>query len=224
MVRSQFPLSSARLIHSVLEGDEGMNYVRIFSLSLVLCLSVAAVAQGKPAAPSGSPAPQAQTSPPPAPTLTSEIDPPIRTIERELVPAAEAMPEDKFNFAPANLNIQGTKPVRTFAEQVKHVATVNFMLWAPLVGEKPPFDVNDGDGPASMTSKAEIVKYLKDSYAVGHRAAKAVTAENALGMVPSPFGAGQVSRLWSATFAVAHSFDHYGQIVEYLRMNQILPP
>src|SRR5262249_42514588 len=201
-----------------------MNYVRVFSLSLVLCLGVAGPRKVNPAAPSGSPAPQAQTSPQPAPTMTSEIDRQIRTIERELVPAAEAMPDDKFNFAPANLNIAGTKPVRTFAEQVKHVATVNFMLWAPLVGEKPPFDVNDGDGPASMTSKAEIIKYLKDSYAVGHRAAKALTAENVLGTVPSPFGAGQVSRLWSTTFGVAHGFDHYGQIVEYLRMNQILPP
>ena len=201
-----------------------MNYVRISMLVVVLCLAIAVSGQAKPAAPSASPAPQAQASPQPPPTMASEVDRQIRTIEREIVPAVEAMPDDKFNFAPANLNIQGTKPVRTFAEQVKHVATVNFMLWAPLVGEKPPFDINNGDGPASMTSKAEIVKYLKDSYAVGHRAAKAVTAENALGTVPSPFGAGQVSRLWSATFAVAHSFDHYGQIVEYLRMNQILPP
>src|SRR5947209_2433231 len=102
--------------HLSSEGDEGMKYVRVFSLAVVLCLAVAATAQGNPAAPAASPAPQAQASPKPAPTMTSEIDRQISTLEREMVPAAEAMPDDKFNYAPTNLNIAGTKPVRTFAE------------------------------------------------------------------------------------------------------------
>jgi hypothetical protein len=203
-----------------------MKHVRTFFLLAALTFSIGTLgqAQAKPAAPAASPAPQAQTTPQPPPTVAGPIDTQVGIIEREIVAAAEAMPDDKFNFAPANLNIPNTKPVRTFAEQAKHVATVNFMLWAPLVGEKPPFDVNNGDGPASMTSKAEIVKYLKDSYAVGHRAAKSMNMDNVLGTVQSPFGAGTISRLFCATFGVAHGFDHYGQMVEYLRMNAILPP
>jgi hypothetical protein len=188
---------------------------------LVLSLAGGAMAQ-KPATPSPSPAPQAQ----PAPTIGGVVDRQVGIIEKEIVDAAEAMPEDKFNFAPSSLNLPGSdyEDVRTFARQIKHVATVNFMLWAPLVGEKPPFDINKGEGPDSMTSKAEIVKYLKDSYAVGHRAAKSLTAENVVELIPSPFGAGQIPRLFCGTFGVAHGFDHYGQMVEYLRMNGIIPP
>jgi hypothetical protein len=153
------------------------------------------------------------------------VDQEISIIEKELVSAAEAMPEGKFNFAPSSLNIPGSdyKGVRTFGQQLKHVAAVNFLLWAPLLGEKPPADINNGEGPESMQSKAEIVKYLKDSYAMGHRAAQALTAENAVELIPSPAG-GQFSRLFCTTFGVAHANDHYGQAVEYLRMNGIIPP
>jgi len=199
-----------------------MKHIRIFWVLAVVSIALSATAQSKPAA---SPAQAAQPTPPP-PTIGSSVDIQVGIIEREIVGAAEAMPEDKYNFAPTSLNIAGSdyKGVRTFAQQVKHVATVNFMLWAPMVGEKPPVDINKGDGPDSMTSKADIVKYLKDSYAIGHRAAKSLTAENVVEVMPSPFGPRPIPRLFAGTFAVAHGFDHYGQIVEYLRMNGIIPP
>lgn len=202
-----------------------MKYIRIFCLFAVLSIAVGAMAQAKPGGSSAA-APQAQTTPQPPPTIGSTVDLQIGIVEREIVSAAEAMPEDKFNFAPTSLNIAGSdyKGVRTFAQQVKHVATVNFILWTALVGEKPPLDVNNGDGPATMTSKADIVKYLKDSYAMGHRAAKTLTAGNALELLPPPFGSRPIPRLFFGTFAVAHAFDHYGQMVEYLRMNGIVPP
>jgi DinB superfamily len=201
-----------------------MNHMRMLNTLMVVGLAVSAMGQKPSASPAPTPTPQAQASPQAPPTIAATVESQVGIIEREFVAAAEAMPDDKFNFAPANLNIAGTKAVRTFAEQVRHVATVNFMLWAPLVGEKPPFDINGDEGPVSMTSKADIVKYLKDSYAMGHRAAKSLTADNVVDLIPSPFGAGKVPRLFSATFGVAHGFDHYGQCVEYLRMNGILPP
>jgi hypothetical protein len=138
------------------------------------------------------------------------------------VAAAEAMPEDKFDFTPERLSIPGAsyKGVRTFAVQIKHVAASNYALWSPLTGDKIPDDWKGGDGPASLKSKAEIVKFLKDSFALGHRAAAAVTPENML----QPAEGTRSPRLDRATFAVAHAFDHYGQIVEYLRMNGIVPP
>ncbi|HLW51787.1 MAG TPA: DinB family protein [Candidatus Angelobacter sp.] len=197
-----------------------MKSARMFYL-LLLSLATAAFGQGTPAK---NASPQSQATPQAAPTIAIIVDRQVSIVERELVGAAEAMPEDKYNFAPSSLNIPGSeyKSVRTFAQQVKHVAATNFALWGPLVGEKPASD--DDDGPASMTSKADIVKYLKDSFALGHRAAKTLTAESSVEMIPSPFGPGQVAKLFCGTFTVAHAFDHYGQIVEYLRMNGIVPP
>jgi uncharacterized damage-inducible protein DinB len=201
-----------------------MKYARIACIALLFALSAAVLAQGK-AAPAASPAPQAQPSAPP--TLAAVIDREVSTSEREFVGAAEAMPEDKFNFAPAGLNIQGSdfKGVRTFAEQVKHVAMTNYQLWGPITGDKSPLEAKGDNGPESLTSKAEIIKYLKDSYAVGHKAAQSLTADNMLSSYPNPFGGRTpMTRVFMVTFGVQHSFDHYGQMVEYLRMNGIIPP
>jgi uncharacterized damage-inducible protein DinB len=136
------------------------------------------------------------------------------------------MPDDKFNFTPVSLNIPGSeyKTVKTFAEEVRHVAATNYLLWGAITGDKSPIESKEDNGPSSLTSKADIVKYLKDSFAIGHKAAKSLTAESAAAQVPSPFGQGQTTKLFCATFAVAHAFDHYGQMVEYLRMNGIIPP
>jgi hypothetical protein len=150
------------------------------------------------------------------------VDREISTLEKEIVEAAEVMPEDKFNFSPENLNIPGGdyKGVRTFALQVKHVAASNYFLWSPLTGDKIPEDIKDGNGSENLKIKADIVKFLKDSFALGHKAAATLTTENMLQTAKS----GKSSRLHLATFAVAHAFDHYGQMVEYLRMNGIVPP
>jgi uncharacterized damage-inducible protein DinB len=132
------------------------------------------------------------------------------------------MPEDKFNFSPQSLNIPGAdyKGVRTFAEQLKHVAASDYYIWTPITGEKLRDDLNDGKGPANLKSKAEILQFLKDSFALGHRAAATLTAENMLQTAPNS----KSTRLRLATFGVSHAYDHYGQMVEYLRMNGIVPP
>jgi uncharacterized damage-inducible protein DinB len=136
------------------------------------------------------------------------------------------MPDDKFNFTPITLNIPGSeyKTVKTFAEEVRHVAATNYLLWGAITGDKSPIESKEDNGPSELKTKAEIVKYLKDSFAIGHKAAKSLTAENIVDQVPSPFGQGQTTKLFCATFAVGHAFDHYGQMVEYLRMNGIIPP
>ena len=157
-----------------------------------------------------------------APTLASTVDHEISTIEKEIVDAAEAMPEDRFNFSPECLNLPGNsyKGVRTFAQQVKHVAASNYALWSPLTGDNFPDDFMGGNGPERVRTKADIIKFLKDSFALGHKAAATLTTENML----QPVGSSKSPRLHRATFAVAHAFDHYGQMVEYLRMNGIVPP
>jgi predicted outer membrane protein len=154
-------------------------------------------------------------------TVTRALDSTVLNLEHELVPAAEAMPEDKYGFAPTNGEFKG---VRTFAQQVKHIAAVNYELAAAILEEKPPAEINDESGPASMTSKADILKYLKDSFAYVHKAIATINEQNLVGTVKSPFGEGWVTRLSLATSVSWHGFDHYGQMVEYLRMNGIVPP
>jgi uncharacterized damage-inducible protein DinB len=154
-------------------------------------------------------------------TVTQVLDRSVTNIEHEFSSAAEAMPEDKFEFAPTNGEFKG---VRTFGEQIKHVAAVNYIFGAAIRSEKVPVDVGDESGPASVKTKAEILSYLKDSFAYVHKAIETVNEKNLVDPLKSPFGEGSVTRLGLATSVAAHGFDHYGQMVEYLRMNGVVPP
>jgi uncharacterized damage-inducible protein DinB len=193
------------------------------SLLLTAALSLAAASAYAQAAKS-SPAAGASASPS-TPTIASAIDPQISLVEKEVVDAAEAMPEDKFDFSPEKLNLPGSdyKGVRTFGEQLKHIAASNYLIWSPITGEKPPDTVNDGKGPDNMKAKAEIIKFVKDSFAFGHKAVATLNSSNLVEPITSKSGR-QTTRLFQATFAAAHCFDHYGQMIEYLRMNGIVPP
>ena len=199
-----------------------MNRVRMLFLWAAVILTVIVFLQNtKSSASAGKPQQAAGAQQIPA-TVASTVDRDISAIEKQIVDAAEAMPEEKFNFTPEALNIPGSnyKGVRSFAVQVKHIASSNWFIWSALTGEKVPDGLNDGNGPASMKSKAEIIQFLKDSFALGHRAAATLTTENMLQGIRN----GQTTRLSRATFGVAHAYDHYGQMVEYLRMNGIVPP
>jgi uncharacterized damage-inducible protein DinB len=204
------------------EEENHMKHLRIFCVIALICFAMSAF--GQAAKPAATPNAQAKKTEPP--TIASVVDREISNLEREFVGAAEAMPDDKFNFAPGSLNIPGSeyKTVKTFAEEVRHVAATNYLLWGAITGDKSPIESKEDNGPSELKTKAEIVKYLKDSFAIGHKAAKSLTAENVVSQIPSPFGQGQTTRLFCATFAVGHAFDHYGQMVEYLRMNGIIPP
>lgn len=149
------------------------------------------------------------------------LDRSVTNMEHEFVPAAEAMPEDKFGFVPANGEFKG---VRSYGEQIKHVAAVQYMFGAAILGEKVPVDVGDESGPASLKTKAEIITYLKDSFAYVHKAMQTINEKNLIEPIKSPFGEGKVTRLGLAASVTSHGFDHYGQMVEYLRMNGIVPP
>jgi uncharacterized damage-inducible protein DinB len=154
-------------------------------------------------------------------TVTQALDKTVSNLEGDFVPAAEAMPEDKFGFVPTNGEFKG---VRTFGQQIKHVAAVNYELGAAILEEKPPVDIGDESGPAMVTSKADILKYLKESFEYVHKAIATINEKNLTGTVKSPFGEGWVTRLSLATSVAWHGFDHYGQMVVYLRMNGIVPP
>jgi uncharacterized damage-inducible protein DinB len=195
-----------------------MKRMQILLPSVVLIFAVAALGQSTKSTTNAS---QPQTTQPPA-TIASAVDREISGVEKQILDAAMAMPEDKFNFSPESLNIPGAdyKGVRSFAVQVKHIAASNYFLWSGLTGDKLPANLKDGNGPEDVKTKAEILKFLQDSFALGHKAAATLTTENVL-QIPEH---SKSTRLRLATFAVAHAFNHYGQMVEYLRMNGIVPP
>jgi hypothetical protein len=194
----------------------GVNHDRVVTrlACIMIGLAVSAVAQ------TSVPAPKPKSKPVPR-TVTQVLDATVRNLEHEFTPAADAMPEDKFSFAPTDGEFKG---VRTFGEQIKHVAAVNFELGAAILEEKPPVSINDESGPASITSKEDILKYLKSSFEYVHKAIATINEKNLVEPVKSPFGEGYVSRMGLATSVSSHGFDHYGQMVEYLRMNGIVPP
>jgi hypothetical protein len=164
--------------------------------------------------------PQAKTEA--KPTFASVLDHQLTNAEKTVVPAAEAMPEDKYNFAPTQGEFKG---VRTFGAEVKHMAVANYHLGAAILGEKVPVDTGTGpDGPATLTSKADILKFLNDSFVYAHKALNSINETNILEPVKSPFGPNMTTRLALAMSLTGHPYDHYGQMVEYLRMNGIVPP
>lgn len=181
------------------------RFLCLGTLSLFFCLTVAAQ----------------QKAPQTPPTLQKVMDTALKNVEGEFVSAAEAMPDDKYDYAPTQGEFKG---VRTFALQVRHVATTNYMIGAAMLGEKAPVDVSDENGSDSINTKDAIVKYLKDSFAYMHKAEAGLNEKNATEWIQSPFGSGKTTRLAMATLVFGHCFDHYGQMVEYLRSNGIVPP
>jgi uncharacterized damage-inducible protein DinB len=146
----------------------------------------------------------------------------LTMLERELVPLAEAMPAAKYDFAPSNGAFTG---VRTFAQQVKHIAYVMYDVSAAVLEEKNPSTTGAHEnGPDDLKTKDQIVNYLKQAFAYGHKAMTSLTNANQLDLVKSAFGGNQVPRVSMASVAVWHSFDHYGQMIVYSRMNGVIPP
>lgn len=158
-------------------------------------------------------------------SLTPAVERLLNNIETSIVNLANKWPEGKFNFTPESLNINGSnfKDVRTFAGQVKHLATDNYHIWSAITGDPLPPGVHEGDvnGPADMTSKADIMKFLKDSFALGHKAIATLTEKNAMEMID--FRGGKLPRLDLTWYALTHDEDHYGQMVVYSRMVGITP-
>lgn len=148
------------------------------------------------------------------------LDQEIVMLEHEFVPLADAMPADKYGFAPTEGEFKG---VRTFGAQLKHAAANIYAASAGILEEKMTPAMGDGDNaPASVVTKDDIMKYLKDGLVYAHKAMAKLTPGNLADTVAVPWG--KSTRLALANLAVWHTFDHYGQLVVYLRMNGIIPP
>jgi uncharacterized damage-inducible protein DinB len=186
-----------------------------FQVAAACCLLAAssfAVGQGATAAQTATPA--------------DAINAQLKLIEGEMMGAVKAMPAEKYSFAPsAAIFVPGQKTefpagIRTFAQQATHVAQANYFFFSTVSGTKPDVDVA---ALAKLTQKDEIVAALAASFAFGHKAIATLTTANVFEPLKSP-EPGLQTRGTLSTFAVAHAFDHYGQMAEYLRMNAIVPP
>jgi uncharacterized damage-inducible protein DinB len=147
----------------------------------------------------------------------------LKLAEKVIIPAVDAMPADKFGFAPTDGEFKG---VRTFGQMVKHLSATNHILAAAALGEEPPVDAGDEVGPEAVRTKAEILNYLNGSFAHLSKAIESIGQTNA-SVNPSPISPlkkGEVTRSALVVESLMHACDHYGQIVEYLRMNGVVPP
>ena len=140
-------------------------------------------------------------------------------IETQFVGLADAMPADRYGFAPTNGEFKGA---RTFAQQVKHVACSNVAFFNEVEHKEPPANCETG-GPNPAKTKAELMRYLRESFAYAGSVMRRLTPANALDPVAGRYG-GKTTRLGISTLAVWHASDHYGQLAVYLRMNGIVPP
>ena len=140
-------------------------------------------------------------------------------IERDFVSLADAMPADKYAFKPTTGEFRN---VRTFGEQVKHVACSNFAFFNEIEKKQPPAACDRG-GPCAARTKSEMMVYLRESFTYARRVLNTMTSANALEPAGGDYG-GMSTRLGLTTLAVWHASDHYGQLVVYLRMNGMVPP
>ena len=163
------------------------------------------------------------SSHPPFTSLAAGVERQLNNIERSIILAAETMPEDKYYFTPESLDIKGSnfKGVRTFAGQIKHLATDNIDIWRSITGDPLPDGIKDVNGPENIKTKAEILKFLKVSFAMGHKAIATLTDQNAMEMLD--FRGRKLARIDLAFYALTHANEHYGQMVVYLRFCGIVP-
>jgi uncharacterized damage-inducible protein DinB len=139
--------------------------------------------------------------------------------EKGFLGVAEAMPEEKYSYIPTQGNFDG---VRSFGEQVKHVACAQFAFFNEIEGKTPPEHCEKG-GPSKAKTKAELLRYLRDSFEYGDKVLATITAQNAVDRVEGPY-AGPNTKLGMAMAALWHVTDHFGQLVVYLRLSGIVPP
>jgi uncharacterized damage-inducible protein DinB len=184
--------------------------VRLFLVAALILVALAAVT-----APAGA---QQQEIPK---STAESIGGILSYTEDQFLSVADAMPAEKYSYIPS---APGGKfdGVRSFAEQVKHVACANYAFFNEIEGKTPPNACEKG-GPAAAKTKPELLQYLRDSFAYGDKVLATVNAQNAMDRVEGRYG-GPNTKLGMTVIAVWHIADHYGQIVYYLRLNGIVPP
>src|SRR5207253_10397547 len=141
-------------------------------------------------------------------------------VKDSITRAAAKMPDENYQFRP-------TPEVRTFAQLIGHLADSNYRLCSVLAGQDPPMDLGI---EMDKHSKADLVRALAESFVYCDKQYAAMT--DATGTPIVKFDAGgidarvpiQMPRLTALAFHTGHAFEHYGNIVTYMRLKGIVPP
>jgi uncharacterized damage-inducible protein DinB len=193
-----------------------MRFLRVAAILLIGGVALSAV--GKSETPQSSAIKQSTQDDIPK-SIAESVGFTLQFTEGNFLALAEAMPEDKYSFIPTTGKFDDA---RSFGEQVKHVACAQFAFFNEFEGKKPPDDCEKGGHDPAKT-KAELIKYLEDSFDYSNRVLATLTEKNALDRVEGRYAAPN-TKLGISVAAVWHITDHYGQLVEYLRLNGIVPP
>jgi len=178
-----------------------------FVFVALMAVPLALLGQQKPPAAS---APPAQSTPPANPITASEKGF-YSFVSNAVIGAAQKMPEENYSFKP-------TPEVRTFGQLVGHVADASYMFCSQAIGEANPAK----DIEKTKTSKADLVAALKDGVAYCTKAFDSMTDAKGSQMVKL-FNF-DLARLTVFSINSAHTDEHYGNMVTYLRLKGIVPP
>ena len=132
-------------------------------------------------------------------------------VSGNVVKAAEEMPEENYSFKP-------TPEVRSFGQLIGHVADAQYAFCGAASGEK----ANPPNAEKTKTSKADLVQALKDAVAYCDKAYSGLTDAEAVQTVK--FFGRELPKLSVLSFNTAHTDEHYGNIVTYLRLKGLVPP
>ena len=125
---------------------------------------------------------------------------------------ANEMPEEKYGY-------KSTPPQRDFAQQVLHVANANVINLRFLRGKAMPPAID-----RNLKAKADVIKAMDDSFDYGTALIKELTDQTLMATVETNAFLGPSSRARVIWFLLGHSWDIYGQMVVYLRLNGGVPP
>ena len=156
-----------------------------------------------------------------SPNARQIFDKQLSGVEREVMSVVDTMPAAKFDFAPTD---GAFTHVRTFGVQARHIAFCLNEVAPALLGE-PMIPHSNQEGPRDVRSKEEVIKYLKEAFAHAHKAIGTLANNNLTESIRDPYVEKlKTTRLDAASVFLSHTWDHYGQMVEYLRMNHLVPP
>ena len=182
-----------------------VNVIGRFLPALLICLSASnAVARAQENAP-------VATVAPPANVLSAYNRMMFRGVKAILLRSAEKMPEENYSFKP-------TESVRTFGQIVGHVADSQYAFCSPVLGEKRA----SAEIEKTKTSKADLIAALKDAFAYCDKAYEGMTDSSAVEIVKHM--GRDAPKLGTLTTNSVHTIEHYGNLVTYMRMKNIVPP
>ena len=166
-----------------------------------------------------SPAPNVSAQNPPAAAGANPVTAALRDnwngAKRNITESADLMPETNYSFKPVDA-------VRTFGQILAHLAGANYVICSAAKGEKPPHAEDEFEKTA--TTRAQIIKAVADSHTYCDGVFNWADDKKLGEMIEMPFGMGKGARTKALVMNIGHANEHYGNLVTYFRLKNIVPP